>query len=243
MYQNKRINILQIPIDIIEDDQMESAVRAILEEDVATQICLIRYKDILKAQFNRETMDCLKNSRLNIPITPAVTFAASFLKREKPSIKNPFTFVIRLMGVLENSGKSIYVLGSRKKNILKSESNLRTSFPGLQIVGRYAGTFTAQEEQDIILAVKKSSPSLLLTGKGLKGNNLWLYRNRKNFNAGISLWGQSCFEIFSGNNKKPSNPTALKLMLKAFLSILLPWRLMGHIFFFLLLTIEKIKDR
>lgn len=243
MYQNKRITILHIPIDLMSEEEMEDAVRALLEEDNPGQICLISYRDLMRAQFSREYMDCLRSSRLNIPITSAVTFAARFLKKETPPISNPFTFVIRLLGVLERSGKSIYVLGSRKKNILTSESNLKTSFPGLHIVGRYAGSFTPQEEKNIILAVRKSSPSLLLTGKGLKGNNLWLYRHRKEFPAGLSLWGRSCFEIFSGKTKKPVNNTAGRIVGKSILSVLLPWRLMRHILFFLLLTVEKLKHR
>lgn len=242
MYRNKRITILHIPIDLITEEQMGNAIKDLLEEDKAGQICLISYLDIMKAQFSREYMDCLRSSRLNIPITSAVTFAAKYLKKETAQIFNPFTFVIRLLGVLEHSGKSVYVLGSRKKNILISESNLKTSFPGLHIVGRYAGSFTAQEEKNIILAVRKSSPSLLLTGKGLKGNNLWLYRNRNEFPAGLSLWGRSCFEIFSGKTKKPVNNTPGRIIAKTIVSFLLPWRLLRHILFFLLLTVEKIKN-
>lgn len=243
MYQNKRISILHIPIDLITEEQIGDVVKALLEEENTGQICLISYLDIMKAQFNREYMDCLRSSRLNIPISSSVTFAAKYLKKETPRISNPFTFVIRLLGVLEHSGKSLYVLGSRKKNILTSESNLKASFPGLHIVGRYAGTFSQQEEKNIIMAVKKSSPSLLLTGKGLKGNNLWLYRNKKMLPTGLSLWGRSCFEIFSGKTKKPVSNTTGRIISKSILSVLLPWRLLRHILFFLLLTIEKIKNR
>ena len=243
MYQNKRIQILHIPIDLLDEEGLEEAVKGLLAEENSSQICLISYRDIIKAMFNREYMDCLRVSRLNIPISPAVSFAASYLKLEKPQIYNPFTFAIRLLGVLEKTGKSLYILGSRKKNILKSESNLRTSFPGLQIVGRYAGSFTAQEEKDILLAVRKSSPSLLLTGKGLKGNNLWLYRNRKDLSRGIHLWGRTCFEVFSGKKSKPVNSSAVKLIAKGILSVILPWLLIRHILFFLMLSIEKIRMR
>ncbi len=243
MYQNKRIQILHIPIDLLNEEELEDAVKALLEEENSCQICFISYRDIIKAMFNREYMDCLRASRLNIPITPAVSFAASYLKLEKPPLFNPFTFVIRLLGVLEKTGKSLYILGSRKKNILKSDSNLRASFPGLQIVGRYAGSFSSLEEEDILMAVRKSSPSLLLTGKGLKGNNLWLYRNRKELSRGIHLWGRTCFEVFSGKKAKPVNSSAGKLAGKAVLSIVLPWLLVRHILFFLMLTIEKIRMR
>lgn len=243
MYQNERIQILHIPIDLLEEEKLEETVRALLDEENSSQICFIGYSDIIRAMFNREYMDCLRASRLNIPISPAVSFAASYLNLRKPSIYNPYTFVIRLLGVLEKTGKSLYILGSRKKNILKSESNLRTSFPGLQIVGRYAGSFTAQEEKDILMAVRKSSPSLLLTGKGLKGNNLWLHRNRRELSQGIHLWGRTCFEVFSGKKSKPGNSTKGKLIAKGFLSLLFPWLLLRHILFFLMLTIEKIRMR
>ena len=193
MYLNKRISILHIPIDMLSEEEMEQAVRELLEEENSSQICFISYRDIMKAQFNREYMDCLRSSRLNIPITSALTFAAAYLKKEKPPISNPFTLVIRLLGILERSGKSIYILGSRKKNILKSESNLKTSFPGLQIVGRYAGTFSQQEETDIIMAVRKSSPSLLLTGKGLKGKQPLDLQEQKRVSPGINTLGQDLF--------------------------------------------------
>lgn len=242
MYQNNRISILNIPVDILPEDQMEQAVKEILEEENSCQVCLLNYSDIMKAQFSKEYMNCLKSSRLNIPITPAVQFAAGYLKREKPLISNSFTFVIRLLGVLERTGKSLYILGSRKKNILTSESNLKTSFPGIQIVGRYAGTFSQHEERDIIMAVRKSSPSLLLTGKGLKGNNLWLYRNRKQFPNGLTLWGRTCFEVFSGKKGKPVNITPGRIFARTILSFILPWRILSYILFFILLTVEKIKS-
>ncbi|MDA3955494.1 WecB/TagA/CpsF family glycosyltransferase [Oceanispirochaeta sp.] len=243
MYQNKRISILHIPIDMLTEDEMDQAVKDLLEEEQSCQICLISYADIMKAQFNREYMDCLRSSRLNIPITTTLTFAAKYLKREKPPISNPFTLVIRLLGVLERNGKSIYILGSRKKNILKSESNLKASFPGLHIVGRYSGKFSQQEEKNIIMAVRKSAPSLLLTGKGLKGNNLWIYRNRNQFPAGLTLWGKTCFEVFSGRKNKPVNSTSGQIVRKSILSIILPWKILSYILFFLFLTIEKIKNR
>jgi len=243
MYNNKRITILHIPIDILSEDELEQAVKEILAEESPSRICFISYRDVMKAQFSREYMDCLRSSRLNISITPALTFAAKYLKRDIPVVFNPFTFVIRLLGVLERNGKSLYILGSRKKNILKSESNLRTSFPGLHIVGRYAGTFSQNEEKNILMAVKKSSPSLLLTGKGLKGNNLWLFRNRSQLPEGLELWGRTCFEVFSGKKKKPENSSPGKIVMQSILSVLLPWRLITHLIFWILLTIEKIKTR
>ncbi len=238
---NKRISILNIPIDILREDEIEQKILSLSESGENNQICFITFKDIMRAQFKKELKLCFSKSDLNIPITVAAGFAASWLKKDKPYIHNAFTFVIRLLGVLEKYQKSVYILGSRKKNILLSEKNLRTSFPGLQIVGRYAGSFSNQEEMNVITAIKKSSPTLLLTGKGLKGNNLWLFRNRNTFNPGIIMWGRSCFEIFSGKKQKPKEMKGLKLFMEFVLSIILPWKLLSYFLFFILLTVEKIR--
>jgi len=240
---HNRINILRIPLDILPEDEMESRITALLNTETSCQICLLTFPDIMRAQFNKELLDCFRRSSLNIPITISALFAARWLKKDKPVVHNPFTFVIRLLGVLEKYNRSIYILGSRKKNILRSENNLKTSFPGLQIVGRYAGSFSQTEENNVILAVKKSSPALLLTGKGLKGDNLWLFRNSSSFSPGLTLWGRSCFEIFSGKKKKPVSMTGSRFFFSALFSLLLPWRLLTMLLFFLLLTVEKIRNR
>ena len=50
---------------------------------------------------------------------------------------------------------------------------------------------------NVLTAIKKSSPALLLTGKGLKGKNLWLYRNSQSFNPGFKSCGEEAVLRFS----------------------------------------------
>lgn len=239
----KRISVLRIPLDIIHEDQIEQKIFQLLENGENNQICFITFRDMMRAQFNKKLRNCFKKSSLNIPVTVSARFAASWLKLEKPLVHNPFTFIIRLLGVLEKYQKSVYILGSKKQHIQMSEKNLRTSFPGLHIVGRYAGSFSNQEENNVLTAIKKSSPSFLLTGKGLKGNNLWISRNLRSFNPGLAMWGRNCFEVFSGKRSKPRNMTGFKWFLETVLSFILPWRLLRFLLFFLLLTVEKIRLR
>jgi len=59
-------------------------------------------------------------------------------------------------------------------------------------------------EKNIILAIRKASPSLLLAGSGLPGKDTWVANNKRNFNPGIYLWCGDCFDIFSGRRNKPT---------------------------------------
>jgi N-acetylglucosaminyldiphosphoundecaprenol N-acetyl-beta-D-mannosaminyltransferase len=85
-----------------------------------------------------------------------------------------------------------------------AEENLRGSFHGIRVVGRFYGYFPKSVEGDIVTAIKKSAPSMVLVGSGVPGKDKWILKHRKDLNPGISLWGGSCFEIFAGREKQVS---------------------------------------
>ena len=60
-------------------------------------------------------------------------------------------------------------------------------------------------ETDIITAIKKTSPSLVLLSDGIKGKHLWSYRKKKQFNQGLFLYYKDAFRIFSKRKKRVSN--------------------------------------
>ena len=69
--------------------------------------------------------------------------------------------------------------------------NLRGSFHGIRVVGRFYGYFPKQAEPDIVTAIKKSSASLVLVGTGVPGKDKWILKHRKELNPGhIAMGGQ-----------------------------------------------------
>ncbi|RPJ03838.1 MAG: glycosyltransferase, partial [Spirochaetaceae bacterium] len=156
---------------------------------------------------------------------------------------NTFDFVINRLICAEKAGLSVYLLGGKKKDLEKAELNVRTSFPGLKIIGRYSGYFTEGMEKDILVAIKKSAPAILLVGRGMKGKEFWLYRNRPELASGISLWVDNCIEIFAGTDKYVPEDlfkAGLESMTDAMKK---PWKYLlvfRYIYFNLLLLIYKI---
>jgi N-acetylglucosaminyldiphosphoundecaprenol N-acetyl-beta-D-mannosaminyltransferase len=119
----------------------------------------------------------------------------------------------------------VYLLGARKRVLEVAEVNLRGSFHGIRVVGRFYGFFPRHVEGDIVTAIKKSSPSMVLVGSGVPGRDKWILKHRKELNPGISLWAANCFEVFAGEEKQVS-----KKLHAAGLSVLSgigrrPWRL------------------
>ncbi len=200
----KRVKIVNVPVDVVHEDELEETIKGMLADGDRHQIVLLTLWDLLKARHNAEMRRTVKEASLIIPVSKGIVRGARFLHRELPVRFMPFEFVIRLLGILEKYKKSVYLLGNRPEELQVSAGNLRASFPSLGIVGRCAGYYPKGMEKNIILAIRKASPSLLLAGYGLPARDTWVANNKRNFNAGIYLWCGDCFDIFSGKRNKPS---------------------------------------
>jgi N-acetylglucosaminyldiphosphoundecaprenol N-acetyl-beta-D-mannosaminyltransferase len=203
----KRINILKIPVDSLGEDDFDEAVKRLLSDGQNHQIVLLSLWDLMRARRVAEFRAMLNNASLIVPISKAIVNGAKFLKRPAPKRYMPFDFIIRLLGSLERSGKTVYVIGSRKKNLQTAERNIRSTFPGLRVVGRYAGFYRKAMEGNIIQAIQKATPSLLMVGRGVPGKERWIPRNLKHFQSGLYLWCDDVFDIFAEKRARVSKRT------------------------------------
>lgn len=202
----KRVSLLGVPVDIIDDSKFDEIIYQIQDCEKHEQIRFLSYTDFIKAIFSKEMKSRLKSCALIITTSRRVSSATRFIHKTSTPRYNQFTFIIKLLGYIEKKGGSIYIIGGRKKDLLKTESNLRTSFPGLSFVGRFAGFYHKHHEKNLIEAVRKASPSLLLTGVGLKSKDNWLYKNKEKLNNGLCIFTRECFQIFSGKGSSRDIP-------------------------------------
>ena len=167
----------------------------------------------------------IAGASLVLPVSLSITKGARFLRRAEPLRYMPFDFVIKLLGALEQRGKSVYLLGSTRTSIQKAEGNIKSTFPGLRVVGRYAGRYPKHMEGAIIEAIKKATPSLLLVGAGVPGREKWIPRNLARFNSGIYLWCSDLFEVFAERRSKPAKVLFHKGLEWMTFIVRRPWKL------------------
>jgi N-acetylglucosaminyldiphosphoundecaprenol N-acetyl-beta-D-mannosaminyltransferase len=198
-----RISVLGVPVDILPVEGIEELVVR-FADGKNHQIVLLSLWDLMRARRSGEFRTMIAGASLVLPISLAITKGARFLRRTEPVRYMPFDFVVKLLAALEKRGKSVYLLGSTRTSIQRAERNIKSTFPGLHVVGRFAGRYPKQLEISIVEAVKKATPSLLLVGAGVPGREKWIPRNLARFNTGIYLWCSDLFEIFAERRSKPS---------------------------------------
>lgn len=197
----KKINILGVPVDICMTQDFETTIKELLEKEGSKQIVFLSVWDLLKARGKNTFAECVKNADLVIPVSKSIISGAKFLKKDIPCRWNQFETVINIMTLLENNFKSIYLLGGRKKTLMAAEKNVRNTFSNLHIVGRYVGYYPKSVEDDVVSAIYKASPSLVLLSEGVREKDCWFYSRREKFNNSIFLYYGEAIGIFSERKK------------------------------------------
>ena len=204
--ERQTVKLLDVPIDIIAPEQLGDFVYDLLREKKEHNIVLLSLWDLLRARGNNDYRNYVLRASLVIPISKSLISGIKFLKGEKAYRYMPFDFIVSLLTLLEAREFSCYLLGGKTKIILKTEKNIRQTFPKLRIVGRFPGYFRRNDEATIIKAIKKASPSLLLAGKGIRGGEKWIARNNVALgDSGMRLWCSDIFDVFAEKRKHPSH--------------------------------------
>ena len=200
----QRAELLKVPIDILAPDQLSDVIYDLLKDKKEHNIVLLSLWDLLRARRNNEYRSYILNASLVIPISKSLVNGLKFLTGKTAHRYMPFDFIISVLTILENREFTCYMLGGKRKILLKAEQNIRQTFPKLRVVGRFPGYFKKHEESTIIKAIKKSSPSLLLAGRGIRGKERWIHKNNSILGEGLRLWCSDIFHVFAEKKKHPS---------------------------------------
>lgn len=203
----QRISVVGVPVDVVPPEDMEAAVLELLERPGTKQIVFLSVWDLLRARRKGEFRDCINNADLIIPVSKSIVRGASFLKKAVPVRYNPFDAVIQIMSALDSRFKSLYLLGSRSQTLGSAARNVVATFPGLRLVGKYAGYYQKSVESDVIQAIFKASPSLVLVSDGIKDTVCWAYRRRNQFSSSIFIYYKDAMGIFSKRIKRIDEKT------------------------------------
>ena len=245
-----RIILLKVPMDIVKPEDLPDVISGLIPRENSTDeynrgrdIVLLSLWDLLKARRNTEYREYLFKAALVIPISKSLVSGTKFLTRKKIFRYMPFNFIISLLSILEKREYPVYLLGSGSQALKKAEKNIRSTFPRLKIVGRCEGKLRKLEEPAVMEAIRKSSPSLLLAGRGIRGKELWIARNGSRINSGFRLWCSDLFDVFAEKRKRPSDQVferGLESIGYCFRNPLKFFRIFSYVRFKALLVIYKV---
>ena len=132
-----------------------------------------------------------------------------------------------IMEKISDSGLGVFLLGSYDNNISKAASNIKKSYPKINIQGYHHGYFSKAEEMDIVDTINQSKSEVLLIGMGFPMQEQFVLKYKDKLNL-LLVWNiGGLFDIIS--EQKPRSPLILrKLRLEWLFRFLLEPRRMLH---------------
>ena len=204
----QRILVTGVPVDVCPPENLEAEILEILARPGAKQIVFLSIWDLIRARNKRNDFgQCVKEADLILPMSKSILNAARFLKLPVPVRYNPFDATIKILSVLDQHYKSLFILGGRPKSLIQAEQNVRDTFENLQIVGHFPGYYPRHVENNVVEAIYKASPSLVIVSEGIKEKNLWSYHRRNRFSSSIFLCYKDCVGIFAERIKRVNEKT------------------------------------
>ncbi len=221
----QRITLLRVPIDIVPEDKILQIAREFAEDERHKDIVFLTYAKFIKARRDAEFLSQLIKATLVIPVSKSLELGCRFLKLPEVVRHYPFDFTIKFLGALEEKKRTLYLLGERHEGVQTIAANIRTSFPGLTLIGRHTGHYGREKEEPILLAIQKATPTILLVGSGVPGKEKWAFRQGATLPVKITIHSEDAFRIMAGRKKRPSKAAFRKGTYELHRSLFNPLRL------------------
>lgn len=182
-----RHKLLGVNVDILDEEEMYERILEISDIDRCSQIILLDTTLLMKAKFNKELFNLINSSGLVIPVSKGIRRGLSFISKKKCTVIHPYKFTIHLLSHFTEHNKIVYMIGGTKKVIVKTEKNIKDSFPGIKLMGSHQAHFKKEFEKKLITSIQKISPALLIVSMSRPKEEKWINRNKINFKRGVAL--------------------------------------------------------
>lgn len=220
-----RLRILGVPVDAVTFEGMLDRIAAwVAAGDGLHQICTVSPEFVMIAQGDPEFMRVLREADLCVADGVGLLFAARFLGRPLPERVTGSDGVPLIAARAARTGWKLFLLGAAPGVAEKAAAALRAQFPGVQIVGTYAGSPAPEEEADIVARVNASGADILFVAYGAPRQDVWIARNRDRLQVRVALGVGGSLDFAAG--VVPRAPRWMRRLALEWLFRLLiqPWR-------------------
>lgn len=185
---NDRIYLLDLPVDRITFTEWMRLIDQWVKTGTRLHhVCTINPEFMMLAQKDLVFRAVLERADLCVPDGVGLLWAA---KHQRTPLPERVTGSDGLYWIAEHAaqwGWKLYFLGAAPGVAEKAAENLVDRYPGLKVVGTYAGSPAADEEDYIVQRVNASRADILLVAYGAPRQDQWIARNELRLNVKMAM--------------------------------------------------------
>ena len=132
----------------------------------------------------------------------ASVFASRFTQTPIPERSATTDFIHDAAALAAQNGLRFFLLGATEEANAKAAEILKSTYPGLQIVGRRHGYFSLFDEDEICDEINLTKPDVIWVGLSVPLEYEFAVRNKARLKAGWLVTCGGCFNFVTGAYKR-----------------------------------------
>jgi N-acetylglucosaminyldiphosphoundecaprenol N-acetyl-beta-D-mannosaminyltransferase len=190
--------VLGVRVDRVTTEQALHMMERFIAERRPHQVVTLNPEFVIKAQHNAEFRVTLEEADLALPDGAGLLWAARLLGRSLLERVTGSDIVPLIAEMSARQGYRLYLLGAAPGVAEKAAETLKRNYPGLRIVGAYAGSPDPAEEDGIIARIVAASPDFLFVAYGAPRQDLWIHRNLRRLGVPVCMGIGGTLDFIAG---------------------------------------------
>jgi N-acetylglucosaminyldiphosphoundecaprenol N-acetyl-beta-D-mannosaminyltransferase len=198
MQTRRRITLLGIEIDDLTEDEALEAIEQLVAAGGPHHIVTVNPEFLVEARQNPAFRRVLRAADLATPDGVGVVLAARWRGTPLRGRVTGVALVNRIAAAAVAAGWSLFLLGAASGVAEQAAAELQRRYPGLRIVGCYAGSPHSADEARIREMIIACQPTILLVAYGHPKQDLWIARNQPLLRVPIAMGVGGVFDYLAG---------------------------------------------
>lgn len=192
------VRVLGIRVDKVTTEQALRLMERFVAEGHPHQVVTLNPEFVMEAQRNAEFRATLEEADLALPDGVGLLWAAYLLGHRLPERVTGSDTVPLIAEMSARRGYRLYLLGAAPGVAEKAAEVLRRKYPGVQIVGTYAGSPDPADEEEIVARIRAASPDFLFVAYGAPRQEMWIHRNLRRLGVPVCMGVGGTLDFIAG---------------------------------------------
>jgi N-acetylglucosaminyldiphosphoundecaprenol N-acetyl-beta-D-mannosaminyltransferase len=196
------VEVLGVPLALTDYERTIEWMDATIATRQRGYICVAAVHTVMACQEDRELRDAVLGSDLTVPDGQPLVWAMNALGHDLSSRVYGPDLMARYCERAALTGARMFLYGGRNQGALVQLAlNLRTRYPGLNIVGGYAPPFrplTGEEEDFVLDEINRSQADVVWVGIGVPKQEKWMAAMRGRLRAPVLVGVGAAFDFHAG---------------------------------------------
>ena len=198
----EQIEILGVSVDCVNQKEAMQLIAQFIATGEPHQVVTANPEIIFNARKNEKLRNMIQNADLVTADGAGVVWASRQLGHPLEERVTGIDLVNCICEQAAKDGWSIYILGSAPGVAATAAVNIRSKFPGCNIVGTHHGYFKANEEKQIIAELEQLKPDVLFVALGAPKQEYWIADHVPQLGIPVAMGIGGSMDVLSGNVKR-----------------------------------------